>query len=55
MSYKNKVRDPLKKTTKSHHRLRTTWIIQFLSITNKWNCQNVISIDESAWKKVFTK
>ena len=32
-SYKNKVRIPTKKTTKSHHRLRTTWILQFLTFT----------------------
>jgi len=27
LSYKDKVKIPLKKTTKSHHRLRTTWIL----------------------------
>ena len=35
MSYKDKVKSPLKKTTKSHHRLRTTWIIQFLTYSHK--------------------
>ncbi len=27
LTYKKKVKVPLKKTTKSHHRLRTTWIL----------------------------
>ena len=47
-SYKNKVAVPIKKTTRSHHRLRTTWILQFLMFVKKWNCKNVISIDESS-------
>ena len=55
VSYKNKVRVPVKKTTKSHHRLRTTWILQFLSFTHQWNCRNVISIDESAWRRVMNR
>lgn len=54
-SYKNKIRVPEKKTTKSHHRLRTTWILQFLTLTKKWNCRNVISIDETSWSKVMNR
>ena len=26
-TYKNNLKVPLKKTTKSHHRLRTTWVL----------------------------
>ena len=31
LSYKKKVKVPPSKTTKSHHRLRNTWILQFLT------------------------
>ena len=48
-SYKKKVKVPIKKTTKAHHRLRNTWILQFLTFSVEWNCKNVISIDETAW------
>ena len=27
LSFKNKVKVPIKKTTKAHHRLRNTWIL----------------------------
>ena len=47
LSYKDKVKIPLKKTTKSHHRLRTTWILQFLTYSYQWNGRNIISIDET--------
>jgi hypothetical protein len=55
VSYKKKVKVPIKKTTKSHHRLRTTWILQFLTFSYQWNCKNVISIDETAWSTVMSR
>ena len=55
VSYKKKVNVPIKKTTKAHHRLRNTWILQFLTYSVEWKCQNVISIDETAWRKIMNK
>ena len=48
VSYKKKVDVPIKKTTKAHHRLRNIWILQFLTFSVEWKCENVISIDETA-------
>ena len=55
MTYKKKKKVPIKKTTKSHHRLRNTWILQFLTFCVEWNCKNMISIDETAWRKVMNR
>ena len=55
VSYKKKVYVPIKKTTKAHHRLRNIWILQFLTFSVEWKCENVISIDETAWRKVLNK
>ena len=54
-TYKNNLKVPLKKTTKSHHRLRTTWVLQFVMLTSKWSAMNALSIDETAWNTVMSK